>query len=486
MHKWTALKGVDVVGTGDYTHPEWFAELSAELEPAEDGLYRLRAPWRDAVERELPERCRREVRFMLSVEISTIYKKGEKTRKIHHIVILPSLDAVARLNQRLGAIGNLHADGRPILGLDSRDLLEICLEADPDALFVPAHIWTPHFAALGASSGFDSLVECYGDLLPHIFAVETGPSSDPPMNWRLSALDRFALISNSDAHSPQKLAREATLFDAERSYPGIYHALKDRDPARFIGTLEFYPEEGKYHYDGHRKCQVCWKPAQTLSAEGVCPVCGRKLTVGVLHRVELLADRPEGFQPDFAPSCEYLIPLDEVIGAAVGVGAKSKRVRAIYDQLLAELWPELGILRRADPAAIEACAGVLVAEGCCGCAAARSIFTRATTASTGQPACSAARSESGCRGRWYRRRPVRCWHWPGAGIARLVECAVAITSAIYVTRYVLARTYALCPSLHAKLFSAFCDCTYAIRTAFHSWNSAYSCCVSSVAGQLSI
>ena len=363
LHKWSALKGVDVVGTGDYTHPEWFAELSAELEPAEDGLYRLRAPWRDAVERELPERCRREVRFMLSVEISTIYKKGEKTRKIHHIVILPSLDAVARLNQRLGAIGNLHADGRPILGLDSRDLLEICLEADPDALFVPAHIWTPHFAALGASSGFDSLEECYGDLLPHIFAVETGLSSDPPMNWRLSALDRFALISNSDAHSPQKLAREATLFDAERSYPGIYHALKDRDPARFIGTLEFYPEEGKYHYDGHRKCQVCWKPAQTLSAEGVCPVCGRKLTVGVLHRVELLADRPEGFQPDFAPSCEYLIPLDEVIGAAVGVGPKSKRVRSIYDRLLAELGPELGILRRADPAAIEACAGVLVAEG---------------------------------------------------------------------------------------------------------------------------
>ena len=362
LHKWSALKGVDIVGTGDYTHPEWFAELSAELEPAEDGLYRLRAPWRDVVERELPERCRREVRFMLSVEISTIYKKGEKTRKIHHIVILPSLDAVARLNQRLGAIGNLHSDGRPILGLDSRDLLEICLEADPDVLFVPAHIWTPHFAALGASSGFDSLEECYGDLLPHIFAVETGLSSDPPMNWRLSALDRYALISNSDAHSPQKLAREATLFDAELSYPGIYHALKDRDPARFIGTLEFYPEEGKYHYDGHRKCHVCWKPAQTLSAEGVCPVCGRKLTVGVLHRVELLADRPEGFQPDFAPSCEYLIPLDEVIGAAVSVGPRSKKVRSIYDRLLAELGPELGILRRAEPVAIENCAGALVAE----------------------------------------------------------------------------------------------------------------------------
>ena len=363
LHKWSSLKGVDVVGTGDYTHPEWFAELSEQLEPAEEGLYQLKAAWREAVEQELPERCRRAVRFMLSVEISTIYKKGDKTRKIHHVVILPTLESVARLNRRLGAIGNLKSDGRPILGLDSRDLLEICLEADEDVLFVPAHIWTPHFAALGASSGFDSLEECYGDLLPHIFAVETGLSSDPPMNWRLSALDRYAIVSNSDAHSPQKLAREATCFDTECSYPGIYVALKDRDPARFLGTLEFYPEEGKYHYDGHRKCAVCYKPAQTLAAEGICPVCGRKLTVGVLHRVERLADRPDGFRPDFAPSYEYLIPLDEVIGAAIGVGPKSKKVRAVYDRLLAEIGPELDVLRRAGLAAIESCAGPLVAEG---------------------------------------------------------------------------------------------------------------------------
>ena len=363
LHKWSALKGVDVVGTGDYTHPEWFAELSEQLEPAEEGLYQLEPGRRAVVEQELPQRCRRAVRFMLSVEISTIYKKGDKTRKIHHVVILPSLESVARLNHRLGAIGNLQSDGRPILGLDSRDLLEICLEADENALFVPAHIWTPHFAALGASSGFDSLEECYGDLLPHIFAVETGLSSDPPMNWRLSALDRYAIISNSDAHSPQKLAREATCFDTECSYPGIYAALKDRDPARFLGTLEFYPEEGKYHYDGHRKCAVCYKPAQTLAAEGICPVCGRKLTVGVLHRVERLADRPEGFRPDIAPPYEYLIPLDEVIGAAVGVGPKSKKVRAVYDRLLAEIGPELEVLRRAGLAAIESCAGPLVAEG---------------------------------------------------------------------------------------------------------------------------
>ena len=363
LHKWSALKGVDVVGTGDYTHPEWFAELSEQLEPAEEGLYQLEPGRRTAVEQELPDRCRRAVRFMLSVEISTIYKKGDKTRKIHHVVILPSLESVARLNRRLGAIGNLHSDGRPILGLDSRDLLEICLEADEKVLFIPAHIWTPHFAALGASSGFDSLEECYEDLLPHIFAVETGLSSDPPMNWRLSALDRYAIVSNSDAHSPQKLAREATCFDTECSYPGIYAALKDRDPACFLGTLEFYPEEGKYHYDGHRKCSVCYKPAQTLAAEGICPVCGRKLTVGVLHRVEKLADRPEGFRPEVAPSYEYLIPLDEVIGAAVGVGPKSKKVRAVYDRLLAEVGTELEVLRRAGLDAIESCAGPLVAEG---------------------------------------------------------------------------------------------------------------------------
>ena len=363
LHKWSALKGVDVVGTGDYTHPEWFAELSEQLEPAEEGLYQLESGRRAAVEQELPERCRRAVRFMLSVEISTIYKKGDKTRKIHHVVILPSLESVARLNRRLGAIGNLKSDGRPILGLDSRDLLEICLEADEKVLFIPAHIWTPHFAALGASSGFDSLEECYEDLLPHIFAVETGLSSDPPMNWRLSALDRYAIVSNSDAHSPQKLAREATCFDTECSYLGIYAALKDRDPARFLGTLEFYPEEGKYHYDGHRKCSVCYKPAQTLAAEGICPVCGRKLTVGVLHRVEKLADRPEGFRPEVAPSYEYLIPLDEVIGAAVGVGPKSKKVRAVYDRLLAEVGTELEVLRRAGLDAIESCAGPFVAEG---------------------------------------------------------------------------------------------------------------------------
>ena len=363
MHQWSALKGVDVVGTGDFTHPEWFAELQEQLEPADEGLFQLKETWRRPIEKALPPSCRRPVRFMLSVEISSIYKKNGRTRKIHNVVILPSFAAVARLNQRLGAIGNLASDGRPILGLDSRDLLEICLEVCPDVLFIPAHIWTPHFAVLGSASGFDSLEECFEDLLPHIFAVETGLSADPPMLDRLSALDRYAVVSNSDAHSPQKLAREATCFNTERSYPGIYHALRDQDPERFRGTLEFYPEEGKYHYDGHRKCQIRWKPAQTLTAEGFCPVCGRKLTVGVLHRVELLADRPEGSGRARPQPFEYLVPLPEIIGAAIGVGPSSKKVQAVYEKLLAALGPELGILRRAPAEDIARHSETLVAEG---------------------------------------------------------------------------------------------------------------------------
>ncbi len=363
LHKWSALKGITVVGTGDFTHPMWLEELKEQLEPAEEGLYQLKAPWRAPVEAELPSLCRGQVRFLLTVEISSIYKKNGRTRKIHNVVILPGFEQVEALNQRLGEIGNLKADGRPILGLDSRDLLEICLEVYPEVLFIPAHIWTPHFAVLGSESGFDSLEECFEDLLPHIPAVETGLSSDPPMNWRLSALDHFAIVSNSDAHSPQKLAREGTCFDTELSYPAMLAALRSRDPARFTGTLEFYPEEGKYHYDGHRKCQVRWKPAQTLEAGGRCPVCGQSLTVGVLHRVERLADRPEGFNPQERQSFEYLIPLSEVIGSSLGVGPNTKKAQAVYHKLLESLGPELHILRAVPAEEIARCGEGLVAEG---------------------------------------------------------------------------------------------------------------------------
>ena len=363
LYKWSALKGVNVVGTGDFTHPEWIEELKDRLEPAEEGLFRLKPALQAAVDDDLPERCRGTVRFVLSTEISVIYKKNDRTRKVHHVVLMPGFEAVERLNARLGDIGNLKSDGRPILGLDSRDLVEICMEAAGDALFIPAHIWTPHFAVLGASSGFDTLEECFEDMLPAIFAVETGLSSDPPMNWRLSMLDRYAIVSNSDAHSPQKLAREATCFDTELSYRGMYDALKTRDPDRFLGTLEFYPEEGKYHLDGHRKCGICWEPRQSLAADCVCPECGKRLTVGVLHRVEQLADREEGGRPAVAPPYENLIPLPEIIGSVLGVGPTSKRVQGVYERLLADLGPELGILRDASPEAIAVAGEPLVAEG---------------------------------------------------------------------------------------------------------------------------
>ena len=363
MHRWSQLKGIGVVGTADFTHPEWLAELKEKLEPAEEGLFRLRPKLAAAVDGQVPPSCRGEVRFLLTVEISSIYKRGGRTRKVHNVVCLPGFDAVDDLDRRLSAIGNLASDGRPILGLDSRDLLEICLEVDPRVLFIPAHIWTPHFAVLGASSGFDSLEECFDDLLPHIFAVETGLSSDPPMNSRLSALDRYAVVSNSDAHSPSRLGREATCFDTDLSYTGMCEALRSRDPTRFTGTIEFYPEEGKYHYDGHRKCGVRWKPAETRAAGGLCPECGRKLTVGVLHRVESLADRAEEEEPPVDRAFEYLIALDEVIGSCVGVGPKSKRVQGIYRNLLERLGPELPLLRAMDPERIAACGEPLVAEG---------------------------------------------------------------------------------------------------------------------------
>ncbi len=363
LYRWSLIKGLTVVGTGDFTHPVWYEELRDQLEPAEEGLYQLRSDLRRGIDAELPPACRGEMRFVLSVEISLIYKKNDKTRKIHHVVTMPNFDAVARLNARLGAIGNLKSDGRPILGLDSRDLVEICLEACEDVLFIPAHIWTPHFAVLGASSGFDTLEECFEDMLPHIFAVETGLSSDPPMNWRLSMLDNYAIVSNSDAHSPQKLAREATCFNTELSFRGMYEALKDRDPTRFTGTLEFYPEEGKYHFDGHRKCDICWKPVQTLDADGICPVCGRKLTIGVLHRVEKLADRAEDDRPDVTMSFENLIPLPEIIGSVLQVGPASKRVQSVYEQMLSAHGAELKILRQLSIEEIAKTGDPLIAEG---------------------------------------------------------------------------------------------------------------------------
>ncbi|MEM9494318.1 MAG: endonuclease Q family protein, partial [Myxococcota bacterium] len=298
-----------------------------------------------AVDQRLHPACRGDTRFMLSVEISTIYKKGDKTRKVHHLIYAPDFASVDAMVARLVKIGNLHSDGRPILGLDSRHLLEIVLDAGPHCYLVPAHVWTPWFAVLGSKSGFDRVTDCYGDLAEHIFAIETGLSSDPEMNWRLSQLDRYTLVSNSDAHSPGKLGREANRFTCERDYFAIRTALETRHG--FAGTVEFFPEEGKYHLDGHRKCQVVLEPEATRAHGGRCPVCGRALTVGVMHRVLDLADRPAGFRPDGASPYRSLVPLPEVIAELVGTGPGSKSVARNYEDLLSRLGSEFHILERA-------------------------------------------------------------------------------------------------------------------------------------------
>jgi DNA helicase-2/ATP-dependent DNA helicase PcrA len=292
---WARRKGITLVGTGDFTHPAWFEHLRENLVPTEPGLFRLREDLdRDITRRLPPSVAAGDIRFMLSVEISTIYKRDEHTRKVHHLVYVPDFDAAAEFNRRLGRIGNLGSDGRPILGLDSRDLLEITLECGDGAYLVPAHVWTPWFAVLGSKSGFDAIEDCYVDLADHIFALETGLSSDPLMNWRISGLDRYRLVSNSDAHSPPMLGREATVFDTDLDYFAIRRALETG--AGHAGSIEFFPEEGKYHVDGHRKCGVRMEPQETREHGGTCPECGKPLTVGVLSRVEELADRPEGIR----------------------------------------------------------------------------------------------------------------------------------------------------------------------------------------------
>ncbi len=346
LARWAQLKGVQVVGTGDIGHPGWLQEMRDKLVPAEPGLYRLKDEYAHEVQRTVPPACQGIVRFLLGGEISNIYKKAgadgqPRTRKVHNVVFAPDLDAVAALQARLEKIGNIRSDGRPILGLDSRDLLETLLEVDPACHLIPAHIWTPWFSLLGSKSGFDRVDECFGDLTSHIFAVETGLSSDPPMNWRVSQLDRYTLVSNSDAHSPEKLAREATLFDTELSYPAIFGALQTGDPGTYRGTVEFFPEEGKYHLDGHRACGIVWEPATTREHGGACPVCGKEVTIGVMHRVEELADRPAGRAPLRTYPFNSLIPLAEVLGEVLGVGAGSGRVEQEMQKLLARLGPEL-------------------------------------------------------------------------------------------------------------------------------------------------
>ena len=355
---WARKKGVSLIGTGDFTHPVWRKELRERLVPEENGLYRLREEY---VKEESRKFQGEGTRFVVSGEISSIYKKNGKTRKVHNVILLPSLEAADTMAQRLEKIGNIHSDGRPILGLDSHDLLEMMLDVCPDGILIPAHIWTPHFSVLGAKSGFDSVEECFEELTPYVHALETGLSSDPAMNWRISKLDRYQLVSNSDAHSPSKLGREANLLDIDCSYEGLYRAIQTGEGLE--GTVEFFPEEGKYHFDGHRKCGVSLSPVEAERLGGICPVCGKKLTMGVDHRVEQLADREEGFVKKDGKKYESLVPLPEVVAACMGYSTASKKVQGCFEQMMQTLGTEFDILRNVPAEDIKSCAGERIAEG---------------------------------------------------------------------------------------------------------------------------
>ena len=355
---WARKKGISLIGTGDFTHPVWREELKERLVSEGNGLYRLKDAYVKEESRKFPGEG---TRFVVSGEISSIYKKNGKTRKVHNVILLPSLEAADAMAQRLEKIGNIHSDGRPILGLDSHDLLEMMLDVCPEGILIPAHIWTPHFSVLGAKSGFDSVEECFEELAPYIHALETGLSSDPAMNWRISKLDRYQLVSNSDAHSPSKLGREANLLDIDCSYEGLYRAIQTGEGLE--GTVEFFPEEGKYHFDGHRKCGVSLSPVEAERLGGICPVCGKKLTMGVDHRVEQLADRAEGFVKKDGKKYESLVPLPEVISACMGYSTASKKVQGCFEQMIQTLGTEFDILRNVPSEDIKSCAGERIAEG---------------------------------------------------------------------------------------------------------------------------
>ena len=356
LDKWAGIKGIKVLGTGDFTHPLWFKELKEQLEPAEPGLFKLKNQNSDT-------------RFILTSEISCIYSKnlpsqaGNKVRKIHILIFSPSFEICEKINANLGWVGNLKADGRPILGLDAKELLKIVLNISQDCLVIPAHVWTPWFSVFGSKSGFNSIEECFDQYSKYIFAIETGLSSDPLMNWRISALDKITLISNSDSHSLEKIGREANVFDTQISYFAIRDAIKDKDPKRFLYTIEFFPQEGKYHYDGHRICNISFSPRESKKNNNVCPKCKKLLTIGVLNRVEELADRPENFRPDNAIGFKNLIPMEEVIADSLGLSVGSKEVVKQYNNLISNLGSEFNILLKASKIDIEVSSLPGIAEG---------------------------------------------------------------------------------------------------------------------------
>ena len=346
MARWSHIKGISLLGTGDFTHPVWLRELRAKLQPTGRGLFTHDG-----------------MHFMLTVEVSSIYPAGGRLRKIHNVLFAPSFEVVDKINAVLGRFGNLLADGRPTLTLPTDRLVEYVMEISPDCMVVPAHAWTPWFSLYGSNSGFDAIAECFGDQLRHIAAVETGLSSDPAMNWRLSELDSVMLMSNSDAHSPPKLGREANVFATDLDYFEIMRMLREKDTSRFLYTIEFFPEEGKYHYDGHRTCNRRMTPKETKAAGGRCPVCGRTPTVGVMHRVELLADREDGFVPEGAVPYRNLVPLEEIIAEANGSKPGTVGVREEYFKLCEAFGGEFTVLLDAPVEEVRKHSSLRIAEG---------------------------------------------------------------------------------------------------------------------------
>ena len=363
LEYWARLKGINVLGTGDCLHPGWLAELEEKLEPTPNGFFRLKSEYRLDLSKSLAHpKIPDEVYFILTGEISNIYKKEGKVRKVHNLLVFPDFKAVKKVQNFLDQIGNIRSDGRPILGLDSKIVLEKVLESSDLSTLIPAHIWTPWFSVLGSKSGFDNLEECYEDLTPYIFAVETGLSSDPPMNWMCSFLDKFRLVSNSDAHSPEKLGREANLFETELSYSGIYQALKEDQG--FLGTIEFFPQEGKYHYDGHRKCDLCWNPLETVLHQGICPVCHKPVTKGVMYRVAELADRGENENLDINKDFYSITQLPEILSELFKIkNSRSKKIQSEYFNLIKTLGSEFNILLTSEINEIKNLGSELLAEG---------------------------------------------------------------------------------------------------------------------------
>ncbi len=337
LDKWAKIKGINVLGTGDLTHPLWLKEIKQKLEPAEPGLFKLKKEYKVDSFGRLDNEA--EPRFMLTGEISCIYSKGGRVRRVHHLYLVPDIETAEKINAKLSFIGNLKSDGRPILGLDSKKFLEICLEASPDVMVIPAHAWTPWFSIFGSKSGFDSIEECFDELSKYIYAIETGLSSDPAMNWRLSQLDNVSIVSNSDSHSLTRIGREANIFETELSYRGITDAIKSKDPKKFLFTVEFFPEEGKYHYDGHRLCKISFEPEETKKNKFLCPQCLKPLTVGVLARVDQLADRPKDLKIEKKIPYKSAIPLDQVIADSIGMSSTGntgwpKRIVEEYEKLI--------------------------------------------------------------------------------------------------------------------------------------------------------